>query len=170
MSKILVSYFSASGITREVALKIAKILGADSYEIMPQTPYSKADLDWNDESSRSTLEMKDKASRPKLAPNTQVITPDSSTAALDISAYGTIFVGFPVWWYSCPHVILSFLEAHDFSNKIIVPFCTSGGSDLSGAPRDMQGSAPKASFKEGKKIDFGEGNASLRRWLEGLGL
>ncbi|WP_233712995.1 MULTISPECIES: flavodoxin [unclassified Helicobacter] len=124
--KILVAFFSASGITKEVAQTIAGVANADIFEIAPQTPYSKADLDWTNETSRTTLESKDKASRPKIAKN------------IDVSGYDAILIGFPIWWYSAPHIINSFLESQDFGGKIIVPFCTSGGSDLSGAPKDMQ--------------------------------
>lgn len=155
--KTLVTFFSASGITKEVAQTIANVANADIYEIVPQEPYSKADLDWTNEQSRTSIEMKNnKTSRPQIA------------NSIDISGYATIFVGFPVWWYTAPHIINTFLESHDFNGKIIIPFCTSGGSDLSNAPRDMQNSAPNAIFKIGRRFNFGESKGSVRKWLETL--
>lgn len=151
--KTLVAFFSASGITKEIAQTIANVANAELYEIVPREPYSKADLDWTNEQSRSTLECKDKASRPQIA------------HSIDISDYTTIFVGFPIWWYTAPHIINTFLESHDFSGKIIIPFCTSGGSDLSNAPRDMAKSAPNAIFKTGRRFNFGESKGSVRKWL-----
>ena len=156
--KILVAFFSASGITKEIAQTIAGVANADIFEIAPQTPYSKADLDWTNETSRTTLESKDKSSRPKIA------------KSIDISGYDAILIGFPIWWYSAPHIINSFLESQDFSGKIIVPFCTSGGSELGSAPKDMQKSAPNAVFKTGQKFNFGATRASIRKWLQDLGL
>ena len=127
--KILVAYFSASGITKEVAENIANVAQdfgeSQIFEIAPKVPYSKADLDWTNDKSRTTLECKDKDSRPELA------------QMIDISGFDTIIIGFPVWWYNAPHIIFSFLESADFSGKVIVPFCTSGGSGIDPAPRDM---------------------------------
>lgn len=161
--KILVAFFSASGITKEIALNVAKIaqnLGnsVEIFEIAPKTPYTKADLNWTNEQSRTTLECKDKNSRPELA------------KMIDISGFDAVFIGFPVWWYNAPHIIFSFLESADFSGKIIVPFCTSGGSDLEPAPRNMQKCAPNAKFCQGRRFNFGENNASIRKWLESLNL
>ena len=116
MSKTLVAFFSASGSTRKLADTLAEVLGADTYEIKPATPYTGKDLNWNDSKSRSSVEMADKNSRPELA----------ETA--DVSAYDTIFLGFPIWWYVAPHIINSFLESYDFNGKTIVLFATSGGS------------------------------------------
>ena len=117
MSKKLVAYFSASGTTAAVAKNLAKAAGAELYEIKPAVPYTRADLNWQDKQSRSSVEMRDKTSRPALADN------DAPVAEHD-----TIFVGFPVWWYVAPTIINSFLEAYDFSGKKIVLFATSGGS------------------------------------------
>ena len=117
MSKTLVAYFSASGVTRRVAENLATAAGADIYEIRPAVPYTSADLNWMDKKSRSTVEMKDKSSRPELA----------DTDA-DIASYDKIFVGFPIWWYTAPTIINTFLESYDFSGKTIVLFATSGGS------------------------------------------
>ena len=117
MSKKLVAFFSASGVTANAAKILAEAAGADIYEIKPEVPYTKADLDWMDKSSRSTIEMQDKSSRPAIA--------DKNA---DISAYDTIFVGFPIWWYIAPTIINTFLESYDFSGKTIILFATSGGS------------------------------------------
>lgn len=160
---ILVAYFSASGITKEVAQNIASVAqsmgnAVEIFEISPKVPYSRADLDWNDEQSRTSVECKDKNSRPELA------------KMLDISGFEAIFIGFPVWWYSAPHIIFSFLESADFSGKVIVPFCTSGGSGIDPAPRDMQKCAPKAQVLAGRRLNFGESRAIVRKWLESLNL
>jgi len=156
--KALVAYFSASGITREVAQSIASVVEAELYEILPQEPYTREDLDWRDENSRSTLECKDKTSRPKIA-NFKDITP-----------FDVIFVGFPIWWYSAPPIIYTFLESQNFNGKIIIPFCTSGGSDLGNAPRNMQKSALGANFKQGRLLSFGQNKASIRKWINTLGV
>ncbi len=156
--KSLVAYFSASGITKDVAETIASVQGAELFEIAPQEPYTKADLDWNNEQSRTTLECKDKTSRPKMA------------SSIDVSPYDVIFVGFPIWWYSAPHIVNTFLESGDFSQKIIIPFCTSGGSELGGSVRDLQKSVPQAEFKEGRRFNFGTSKASVKKWIESLGL
>lgn len=161
--KILVAYFSASGITKEVAENIASVAqsmanAVELFEIAPKEPYTQADLDWTNEQSRTTIECKDKNSRPAIAKR------------IDIASFDVIIIGFPVWWYNAPHIIFSFLESYDFNDKIIVPFCTSGGSGLDPAPRDMQKCAPNAKFKEGRRFNFGENRASIRRWLESLNL
>ena len=122
MGKKLVAYFSASGTTAKVAKSLAEAAGADLYEIKPQMPYTKADLNWMDKTARSTIEMNDKSSRPAIA-----------TGDLDVSGYDTILLGFPIWWYIAPTIINSFLEAYDFSGKTIVLFATSGGSGFGDA-------------------------------------
>ena len=160
--KILVAYFSASGITKEVAESIAEVAQdfgeSQIFEIAPKVPYSKADLDWTNDKSRTTLECKDKDSRPELA------------QMIDISGFDTIIIGFPVWWYNAPHIIFSFLESADFSGKIIVPFCTSGGSGIDPAPRDMQRLVPNAKVLAGQKFNFGTSKASIKKWLNSLNL
>ena len=131
MSKTLVAYFSASGVTKRTAENLAAAAEADLYEIRPAVPYTSADLNWMDKSSRSTIEMKDKSSRPELA----------DTDA-DIDAYDRIFVGFPIWWYTAPAIIKTFLESYDFSGKTIILFATSGGSGLGKTAKDLEGSCP----------------------------
>lgn len=118
MSKKLVAYFSASGITAKVAHNLANALNADIFEIEPKVHYDHADLDWNNKNSRSSIEMNDVNARPEIA--TQA----------NISGYDTIFVGFPIWWYTAPRIIDTFLESADFSGKKVYLFATSGGSGL----------------------------------------
>ena len=121
----LVAYFSATGTTARAARRLAEAIGADLFEIAPEQPYTSADLNWNDKNSRSSREMADEKCRPAVAGN-----------APGMSAYDTVFVGFPIWWYVEPRIIDTFLEAHDLSGKTIVPFATSGGSGLGGDPNE----------------------------------
>ena len=153
MAKALVAYFSASGTTAGVAKELAGAIGADLFEIRPEVPYTAADLDWTDKQSRSTAEMNDEASRPALA-----------ETAGDLSAYDTVFVGFPVWWYVEPRIIDTFLEAHDLSGKTVVPFATSGGSGLGKAPQRMQELAPAATVLNGRLLNGHPSADELREW------
>ncbi len=155
MSKKLVAYFSASGTTAAAAKKLAQAAGADLYEIKPETPYTRADLNWQDKNSRSSLEMRDKSSRPALA-----------DASADISGYDTVFVGFPVWWYVAPTIINSFLEAYDFSGKKIVLFATSGGSGFGKAVAGLQPSAPGATIVEGAILNGRPDSAKLKAFAD----
>ena len=141
--KKLVAYFSATGTTKKAAADLAKAIGADLYEIEPKAKYTSADLDWTNKNSRSTLEMKDKSSRPEL----------SNTDA-HIEDYDVVYVGYPVWWYTAPTIINSFLEAYDFSNKKVVLFITSGGSSFGSAVNDLKPSVPSScEITEGKKLN-----------------
>ena len=149
MSKKLVAYFSASGVTARVAKNLAAAAEADLYEIKPAVPYTKADLDWTDKQSRSSVEMRDHSSRPALA----------DTGA-DIAAYDTIFIGFPIWWYIAPTIINTFLEAYDFSGKKIVLFATSGGSGFGKAVDSLQPSAPGAKIIAGEILN---GNPNAKK-------
>jgi flavodoxin len=117
MSKRLVAYFSASGVTKAAAERLAKAAGADLFEIKPTLPYTDADLDWTNKKSRSSVEMNNPSSRPEIAQRLG-----------DMEQYDTVFLGFPIWWYVAPTIIDTFLESYDFSNKTIIPFATSGGS------------------------------------------
>jgi len=139
MSKKLVAYFSASGNTAETAKVLAKTANANLYEIKPETPYTNADLNWQDKQSRSSIEMRDHNSRPAIA--------DKNA---NIAEYDTIYVGFPVWWYIAPTIINTFLESYDFSGKKIILFATSGGSGFGKAVENLQLSAPNATIIEGK--------------------
>lgn len=142
MAKRLVAYFSASGVTKKTAEQVAKAAGADLYEIKPKTPYTKADLNWMDKKSRSSVEMSDKTIRPELA----------DTDA-HIENYDEILIGFPIWWYVAPTIINTFLEAYDFSGKKVVLFATSGGSGFGNTVRELQPSAPGAQIREGKLLN-----------------
>ena len=141
MSKKLVAYFSASGVTAQVAKKLAEAVGADLFEIAPKVPYTKADLDWMDARSRSTVEMKDPGSRPELA-----------AALPDAADYDTVYVGFPIWWYVAPTIVNTFLESIDLSGKTVVPFATSGGSGIDGATRSLQSHCPQAKWVQGQVL------------------
>lgn len=155
MRKKLVAYFSASGTTARAAKDLAKAAGADLYEIKPAVPYTRADLNWQDKNSRSSVEMRDKSSRPALA--------DTSA---NIADYDVIFVGFPIWWYIAPTIINSFLEAYDFSGKKIVLFATSGGSGFGKAVAGLQSSAPGATIVEGMLLNGRPNEAKLKAFSE----
>ena len=142
MGKKLVAYFSASGTTRKTAEMIAAAVEADLYEIVPKQPYSKADLNWMDKKSRSSVEMSDKKFRPEI---------ENTDAHID--RYDEIILGFPIWWYVAPTIINTFLESYDFSDKKIVLFATSGGSGFGNTVQELQPSAPEAIIKEGKILN-----------------
>ena len=157
MSKILIAYFSASGVTARTAKEMAKAAGADLYEICPAEPYTAADLNWMDQKSRSTLEMNDPACRPAIA-----------APAADLDQYDTVFVGFPIWWYVAPTIVNTFLESYDFAGKTVIPFATSGGSSIAGALPDLEALCPGATFGEGLTLDGDAVDAQLDRvdaWL-----
>ena len=139
--KTLVAYFSASGVTKGVAEKMAEKIGADTYEIKPVKPYTDADLNWMDRNSRSSVEMKDKSSRPEMVKD-----------GLDVSGYDRILLGYPVWWYTAPTIVNTFLEAYDFSDKEIIIWATSGGSGLGSAKSDLAKSTT-ATIIDGKIIN-----------------
>lgn len=119
MNKTLVAYFSCSGETKKVAEKINEVVKGDLHEITPEIPYTNEDLNWEDKTSRSTIEMENPSSRPAI---TNKLT--------NMEEYATVYLGFPIWWYTAPTIINTFLESYDFSNKKIVIFCTSGGSSI----------------------------------------
>ncbi|MBQ3580028.1 MAG: NAD(P)H-dependent oxidoreductase [Bacteroidales bacterium] len=149
--KTLVTYFSASGVTKGVAERLASAIGADIMEIVPEQRYTEADLDWRDKNSRSTLEMKDKSSRPAIV-----------KGELNPEDYDVICVGFPIWWYTCPTIINTFMESFDHSGKTIIPFATSGGSTIDKACADLKAAYPKANWKAGKLLN----NATEQDLLE----
>ena len=158
MSKKLVAYFSASGITADVAGKLAEAAGADLYEIRPQVPYTNEDLNWMDSNSRSSLEMKDKDCRPAMA--------DTNA---HISDYDTIFLGFPIWWYTAPMIIHTFLETYDFSGKTIVLFATSGSSGLGKTAQDLRGCvSPSAKIIDGRMMNGRPSKGELKNWVDSL--
>ena len=153
MAKALVAYFSASGVTAKVSEKLANAIGADLYEIEPAVPYTRADLNWMDKKSRSTVEMNDRACRPAIG-----------NRVADMAQYEVVFVGFPVWWYREPSIIDTFMEAYDFSGKTVVPFCTSGGSGLGDSAANMQALAKGAKVAEGKRFGARASADELGKW------
>ena len=155
MSNKLVAYFSASGVTGSVAEKLADEIGADLFEIVPEKPYTNADLDWQNSRSRSSVEMKDRNARPAIASKID-----------DVSRYDVIFVGFPIWWYREPSIVDTFMEAYDFSGKTIVPFATSGGSGLGDAPKNMQALAKGSEVEDGKRFSVVVSGRELRAWAQ----
>ena len=153
--KTLVAVFSASGVTKKVGEEIARVAGADFYEIVPKDIYTSADLDWMNRNSRSSIEMNDPSVRPEIAGN-----------APDMSVYDTVIIGFPIWWGVAPRIIDTFLESYDFSGKKIIPFCTSGGSGVGRSDtslhKDVSGDVQWA---KGRQINR-PNEAEIRRWLE----
>lgn len=155
--KTLVAYFSASGVTANVAKLLAEAAGADLFEIKPAVPYTNADLNWMDKKSRSTVEMQDKSSRPAI-----------TAPCSNLADYDTIFVGFPIWWYVAPTIINTFLESGDFSGKKIVLFATSGGSGFGKTVADLKDSAPGATIVEGKLLNGTQSVAGLKSWVDSI--
>ena len=160
MSKKLVAYFSASGVTETLAKTLAEVADASLYEIKPETLYTEADLDWRDKKSRSSVEMQDSQSRPALA-----------AIDADIAAYDVIFIGFPIWWYVAPTIINTFLESYDFSGKTIVVFATSGSSGMGETVEKLKPSASEAViWKEGKLLSSKATKEELAEWIATLNL
>ena len=159
MSKTLIAYFSATGTTKRAASVFAKAADADLFEIVPEVPYKRADLNWMDENSRTTKEMKDKSSRPAIASNCKVE---------DMSCYDTIIIGFPIWWYVAPTIINTFLEQYDLSGKKIVLFATSGMSGMGETVNGLKDSAHGAVIAGGKRVTARISEAEVRAWLNTL--
>ena len=157
MSKTLVAFFSAGGVTRQVAQKLAAAAQADLYEIKPAIPYTQADLNWRDKSSRSSVEMKNLAIRPQLA--------DTDAK---IEQYDRILLGYPIWWYMAPTIINTFLESYDFSGKSIILFATSGGSGFGKSIEELSPSCPNAVIREGRMLNGNPSEQELRQWVESL--
>lgn len=155
--KTLVAYFSASGVTARLAKTLAGALSADLYEIKPRVPYTKADLDWMDKKSRSTLEMNDPKSRPEI-----VGSPEN------MDQYDRVFVGFPIWWYVAPTIINTFLESCDFSGKTVIPFATSGGSGMGRTNEMLAPSCPGAKLLAGRVFKSSASESELKNWAQGF--
>ena len=151
--KVLVAYFSASGVTARVADRLSKAIGADIFEIKPAQVYTSADLDWTNKKSRSSVEMDDRNSRPEIANKVE-----------NMSQYDVIFVGFPIWWYREPSIIDTFMESYDFSGKQVIPFATSGGSGMGDSGSIMQKLAPNAKVDSGKRFSSGVSEKDLKEW------
>ena len=152
--KILVAYFSASGVTAKAAWKLSEAAGADLYEIKPKVPYSSADLDWTNKKSRSSVEMNDPIFRPEIAGKLE-----------GMDQYDLVFVGFPIWWYVAPTIINTFLESYDFSGKTIVPFATSGGSSMGNTNEKLAPSCPGAILMKGKMLSGSLSQEELKAWV-----
>lgn len=152
MSNVLVAYFSASGVTKDVAERIAGENGYDVFEIVPEEIYTPADLDWTDKDSRSTKEMNDKSFRPPIV------------ETCDVSSYDTVVIGFPVWWYTAPSIINTFIESVDLKGKTIKAFCTSGGSGIDKCVNDLQASYPELDFSKGMR--FMGDVTKAKGWIE----
>ena len=159
MSNRTVAYFSAGGSTARLAKTLAAAAGAELYEIRPAVPYERKDLNWMDKRSRSTVEMQDPNCRPALADT------DAPVAEADV-----IFLGFPIWWYREPSVIDSFLDTYDFAGKTLVPFFTSGGSQLGDGQGRIEKLAKGARVLAGKRFAAGASESELRSWIDGLRL
>lgn len=155
MSKKLVAYFSASGVTASLAKNLAAAIGADLFEIEPVIRYAKADLDWTNKNSRSSVEMNDKSSRPAVAKNLG-----------NMSEYDEVFVGFPIWWYIAPTIVNTFLEGYDLASKTIIPFATSGGSGMGETNEYLANSCKGAKLVEGKVLRRNACADELKKWAE----
>lgn len=155
MSKILVTYFSASGVTENIAKKIANALGGTLYEIKPEREYTDEDLDWTNKKSRSSIEMQDVSCRPLIKKEN-----------INLDDYDIVLVGFPVWWYTTPKVINTFIESMDFTGKTLIPFCTSGGSSIETCERDLKNLYPKYNWKKGKRFTGRENEDDIKSLIE----
>ncbi len=153
MSKKLVAYFSASGITAKLSERLAQSIGADIFEIKPETPYTSDDLNWKDKHSRSSVEMNDRSSRPAI-----------SNIVDNIDQYDTVFVGFPIWWHREPSIIDTFIEQYDFKNKNIVPFATSGESTIGDISSNIKELAKGANVAEGRRFESDVSSVELSKW------
>ena len=155
MSKVLVAFFSASGVTAKVAKRLSSVIGADLYEIKPESPYTNADLNWQDKQSRSSVEMNDRNCRPAIG-----------NTVTDMDKYDVIFVGFPIWWYREPSIIDTFMEAYSFDGKTVIPFATSGSSDMGDSSDNMQNLAKGAKVAQGKRFGSNALDDELKSWAE----
>lgn len=158
-SKILVAYFSATGTTEGVAEHIANGLNADIYEIVPEEPYTDADLDYNDNNSRTTIEMNDPDARPAISGSVE-----------NMEQYYTVFIGYPIWWGEAPRIVSTFVESYDFSGKTIVPFCTSGGSDMGSSATNLEQLTNGAQWLSGERLSGSDSQDEVMEWVNSLGL
>ena len=152
--KTLVCYFSCSGVTKAVATRLAQAANADLYEIKPVEPYTPADLDWTNKQSRSSVEMNDLSSRPAFVKDLE-----------NAEQYDVVYVGFPIWWYTAPTIINTFIETYGFKGKTLIPFATSGGSDIKKSCNDLKSAYPEINWKEGKLLNR-VSDEELKKWVE----
>ena len=153
----IVVYFSATGTTKGVAERIASVTNADVFELIPAEPYSDADLDWNDSGSRTTIEMNDPDVRPAIANDT-----------VDLDGYSTVYIGYPIWWGDAPRMMSTFVEAHDFSGKTVIPFCTSGGSGIGRSGSNLASQAGSGNWLEGGRLDAGISESEIQDWINSM--
>lgn len=156
---VLVAYFSATNTTEGVAEYVADVLGADLYEIVPEDPYTDADLDYNDNNSRSTIEMDDPSARPAISGSVE-----------NMDQYDIVFIGYPIWWGDAPRIINTFVESYDLSRKTIVPFCTSGGSGIDSSAANLEELTSGAKWLAGQRFDGSSSRDEIAEWINGLGL
>ena len=154
--KTLVAYFSATGTTEAVAKDLAEVTGATLYEIKPEVKYTAADLDWTVKTSRSSVEMQNRSSRPAIVKDLE-----------NADSYDVIYIGFPVWWYTAPTIINTFIEAYGFKGKTVVFFATSGGSSIDKANSEFKAQYPEINWKEGKTLNQAS-KSDIKAWVEGL--
>ena len=157
MSRKLVAYFSATGVTKKLAERVSKIVGADLHEIVPKEIYTEEDLIWMNENSRSSIEMKNKSFRPEIANKVD-----------NMADYDTIYVGFPIWWYVAPTIINTFLESYDLKGKTIIPFATSGQSLMGNTNEELKNSCKNSILKEGRRFDIKDSDEVIKNWIENL--
>ena len=155
--KVLVVYFSATGTTKKVGEMIAEITGGDIYEIKAEQEYTSADLNWNDSSSRSTLEQNDKSARPEI-----------SNLDLSIDEYDVIYIGYPIWWGEEPRIMDSFVEAYDFTNKTMIPFCTSSSSGMGRSGKNLEENAGSGNWLSGSRFGSNVSKTDLESWIDSL--
>ena len=158
-TKVLVAYFSATNTTQGIAEHIANGLNADIYEIVPEEPYTDADLDYNDNNSRTTIEMNDPDARPAITGSVE-----------DMEQYDIVFIGYPIWWGEAPRIVSTFVESYDFSGKTIVPFCTSGGSGVGSSATNLEQLTDGADWLPGKRLNGSDSQDTVMEWVNGLGL
>ena len=158
-AKVLVAYFSATNTTEGVAEHIANGLNADLYEIVPEEPYTEADLNYNDDNSRSTIEMNDPSARPAISGSVE-----------NMEQYDIVFIGYPIWWGEAPRIVSTFMESYDFSGKTIVPFCTSGSSGIGSSDSNLEQLTSGADWLEGRRLNGSDSEETVMEWVNGLGL
>lgn len=159
MKKSLIAYFSATGNTKKLAKNLSEVISSDLFEIEPKNIYTEKDLDWHDEKSRSSIEMKDESSRPEIKNKVE-----------NMRDYEVVFLGFPIWWYTAPRIIDTFLESYDFSGKTIIPFATSGSSEMGDIGKTLRNLCKcQADFREGKRFASYDAT-SLKEWINSLNI
>ena len=150
-------YFSATGTTKGVAERIASVTNADIFELIPAESYSDADLDWNDKNSRTTIEMNDQKARPAIANDT-----------VNLDSYTTVYIGYPIWWGDAPRIMSTFVEAHDFDGKTVIPFCTSGSSPIGRSGENLAAQAGSGNWLAGCRLDYGISDDDLTDWINSM--